>query len=96
MKTGFVVLVVIVVITGILLAGLGLGGSKVGDVVVAKQDIQLTDGDQETCVLPKGEKVTIRRIDTEEYGSSVIQKLYMVESTKYSTCWGFALAEYFK
>ena len=69
---------------------------SVGDVVTSKQQIQLTDGDQETCVLPKGEKVLIDRVDYRSYGSTMTQKIYMVKSIEYPTCWGFALADFFR
>ena len=95
MKAKFaLVVIVIAVIISILLAG--CAGPKVGDTVVAKQQIQLTDEVQETCILPKGATVLINRVDYRSYGSTMTQKIYLVESVDYASCWGFALAEYFK
>lgn len=92
---GKIMVIVFVVITLFAVASFR-ASPKVGDIVVAKHDIQLTDEVNEICVLPKGAEVLINRIDFSSYGSTMTQKIYMVESLDYPACWGFALAEYFK
>lgn len=93
---GKITVIVFVVLALAIAISVSVASPKAGDIVVAKHDIQLTDEIQETCVLPKGASVVINRVDYRSYGSTMTQKIYLVESVDYASCWGFALAEYFK
>jgi hypothetical protein len=68
---------------------------KPGDVLIAKQSIQLSDGDQFVCSLKQDQKVVLNRIELTSYGSSMTLKKFWVKSVD-GNCNGRAPAEAFK